>query len=72
MSKQLQYNHNDYCSVIIPLALTLIMVLTVMSHVLMYNLPTLLGKMVAHTGITQAMQKQTHVYVNLDIVNSLL
>lgn len=38
----------------------------------MYNLPTLLGKMVSHPGITQAMQKQTYVYVNLDIVNSLL
>lgn len=48
------------------------MVLTMMPHALMYNLPTLLGKMVAHTGITQAKQKQTHVYVNLDIVNSLL
>lgn len=48
------------------------MVLTTMSHVLMYNLPTLLGKIVSHPGITQAMQKQTHVYVNLDIVNSLL
>lgn len=70
MSKQLQVYHNDYCPN--TLALILIMVLTTMSHVLMYNLPTLLGKIVSHPGITQAMQKQTHVYVNLDIVNSLL